>query len=97
MNYKNKPQAQNLGRSIDDQSINDNVISIKSKTAKLQTIICKSSPITATSSNQILEIAKMLKEQRERRDDAANRLPPMPCGCRDPLRCRCYERRGGRK
>jgi hypothetical protein len=37
----------------------------------------------------ILEIAKELKEQRLRRDNAALRLPPLHCGCRDPLRCRC--------
>ncbi|MEU4675749.1 hypothetical protein [Micromonospora sp. NPDC023737] len=37
-----------------------------------------------------------------RRQEAARRLPPMPCGCRDPLerahregRCR-YRRRGDR-
>lgn len=35
------------------------------------------------------EIKKMLREQRERRDNAALRLPPLPCGCHDPLRCRC--------
>lgn len=37
----------------------------------------------------ILEIAKMLREQRLRRDNAALRLPPLACGCHDPLRCRC--------
>jgi hypothetical protein len=36
-----------------------------------------------------LEITKMLREQRLRRDNAALRLPPLACGCRDPLRCRC--------
>lgn len=35
------------------------------------------------------EIVEQLKEERLRRDNAALRLPPMPCGCRDPLRCRC--------
>lgn len=35
------------------------------------------------------EIAKQLKEQRLRRDNAALRLTPLACGCRDPLRCRC--------
>lgn len=42
----------------------------------------------------IKEIAKMLREERLRRDNAALRLPPLACGCRDPLRCRC--RKGGR-
>jgi hypothetical protein len=42
------------------------------------------------------EIQKMLSEQRKRRDDAALRMPPMRCGCRDPLRCRCYEKRGAK-
>ena len=41
------------------------------------------------STDTILEIAKMLREQRVRRDNAALRLPPMYCGCHDPLRCRC--------
>ena len=37
---------------------------------------------------------KELKEQRKRREDAAMRMQPMRCGCRDPLYCRCYEKRG---
>jgi hypothetical protein len=41
------------------------------------------------STETILEIAKVLKEERLRRDNAALRLPPLACGCRDPLRCRC--------
>lgn len=41
------------------------------------------------STETMLEIAKELKEQRLRRDNAALRLPPLRCGCRDPLRCRC--------
>ena len=40
----------------------------------------------------VLEIAKWLKEQRLRRDNAALRLPPLACGCHDPLRCRCKGR-----
>ena len=40
----------------------------------------------------VLEIAKWLKEQRLRRDNAALRLPPLACGCHDPLRCRCFGR-----
>jgi hypothetical protein len=40
----------------------------------------------------VLEIAKWLKEQRLRRDNAALRLPPLYCGCHDPLRCRCFGR-----
>ena len=39
--------------------------------------------------DNVQEIAKWLKEQRLRRDNAALRLPPMYCGCHDPLRCRC--------
>jgi hypothetical protein len=41
------------------------------------------------STEKILEIAKELKRERLRRDNAALRLPPLGCGCRDPLRCRC--------
>lgn len=37
----------------------------------------------------IQEIAKQLRDERLRRDNAALRLPPLACGCRDPLRCRC--------
>jgi len=40
----------------------------------------------------VLEIAKWLREQRLRRDNAALRLPPLACGCHDPLRCRCFGR-----
>lgn len=43
----------------------------------------------ANSTDRVLEIAKMLKEQRLRRDNAALRLAPLACGCRDPLRCFC--------
>ena len=39
-----------------------------------------------------LEIAKLLREQRLRRDNAALRLSPLACGCHDPLRCRCKGR-----
>ena len=35
------------------------------------------------------ELLKMLREQRLRRDNAALRLAPLYCGCRDPFRCRC--------
>lgn len=42
--------------------------------------------------DNVQEIAKWLKEQRLRRDNAALRLPPLTCGCRDPLRCRCKGR-----
>lgn len=44
------------------------------------------------STERILEIAKALKEERLRRDNAALRLPPLACGCHDPLRCRCKGR-----
>jgi len=43
----------------------------------------------AHNSQKIQDIAKQFKEQRLRRDNAALRLPPMYCGCRDPLRCSC--------
>jgi hypothetical protein len=42
--------------------------------------------------DNVQEIAKWLKEQRLRRDNAALRLPPLACGCHDPLRCRCKGR-----
>lgn len=41
----------------------------------------------------IQEIAKQLREERLRRDNAALRLPPLHCGCRDPLRCWCFKGR----
>ena len=99
MNTNTKPQAINLGQRIDDESINRNVIAINALSTKSQDVIGKSSPIVtaaATSKDEMLEITKMLSEQRKRRDDAALRLPPMRCGCRDPLRCRCYSKRGAR-
>jgi hypothetical protein len=43
------------------------------------------------STDEIKKLAKELKEQRLRRDNAARRLPPLRCGCRDPLRCRCIK------
>jgi hypothetical protein len=99
MDTNTKPQAINLGQRIDDESINRNVIAINALSTKSQDVIGKSSPIVtaaATSKDEMLEITKMLSEQRKRRDDAALRLPPMRCGCRDPLRCRCYSKRGAR-
>jgi len=99
MDTNTKPQAINLGQRIDDESINRNVIAINALSTKSQDVIGKSSPIitaAATSKDEMLEITKMLSEQRKRRDDAALRLPPMRCGCRDPLRCRCYSKRGAR-
>lgn len=99
MNTNTKPQAINLGLVLDDESINRNVIAINTLSTKSQDVIGKSSPIVtaaATSKDEMLEITKMLSEQRKRRDDAALRLPPMRCGCRDPLRCRCYSKRGAR-
>jgi hypothetical protein len=32
----------------------------------------------------------MLAAQLRRRQHAAARLPPLACGCRDPLTCFCY-------
>ena len=99
MNTNTKPQAINLGQVLDVESMNSNVIGINARSTKSQDVIGKSSPIitaAATSKDEMLEITKMLSEQRKRRDDAALRLPPMRCGCRDPLRCRCYSKRGAR-
>jgi len=42
--------------------------------------------------DNVIDIRKMLREQRLRRDNAALRLTPMPCGCHDPIRCRCNGR-----
>ncbi len=42
--------------------------------------------------DNVIDIRKMLREQRLRRDNAALRLAPMRCGCHDPLRCRCNGR-----
>ena len=42
--------------------------------------------------DNVIDIRKMLREQRLRRDNAALRLTPMRCGCHDPLRCRCNGR-----
>lgn len=99
MDTNTKPQAINLGQVLDVESMNSNVIGINALSTKSQDVIGKSSPIVtaaATSKDEMLEITKMLSEQRKRRDDAALRLPPMRCGCRDPLRCRCYSKRGAR-
>ena len=89
-------------RIIDVESINRNVIGINSLSAKSQYTIGKSSPLLTidnninSASSDKDEIRKMLSEQRKRRDDAALRMPPMRCGCRDPLRCRCYAKRGAK-
>lgn len=32
-----------------------------------------------------------LADDLRRRRDAARRLPPLECGCRDPWTCRCHE------
>jgi len=104
MNTNTKPQAINLGLVLDDESINRNVIAINALSTKSQDVIGKSSPIVtdnriinATSRDEeMLKIGRELRIQRERRDDAALRMPPMPCGCHDPLRCRCYSKRGAR-
>jgi hypothetical protein len=42
--------------------------------------------------DNVIDIRKMLREERLRRDNAALRLTPMHCGCHDPLRCRCKGR-----
>ena len=79
---------------LDDESISRNVSAIRAILAKSNLIIGKSSPLI--TNYDILDIGKMLREQRKRRDDAALRLPPMRCGCHDPLRCTCYTKRGAR-
>jgi hypothetical protein len=38
-----------------------------------------------------------LAGQLRRRREAALRLPPLACGCRDPLYCHCYEDRAQRR
>ena len=100
MNTNTKPQAINLGQVLDVESMNSNVIGINALSTKSQDVIGKSSPIVtaaATSRDEEMrKIGKELRIERERRDDAALRLPPMRCGCRDPLRCRCYSKRGAR-
>ena len=103
MNTNTKPQAVNLGQVLDVESIKTNDIGINVQLTKSDPVIGKSSPIitdsriiNATSKDEMLETAKMLSEQRKRRDDAALRLPPMRCGCHDPLRCSCYSKRGAR-
>jgi len=104
MNTNTKPQAINLGQVLDDESINRNVIAINALSTKSQDVIGKSSPIVtddriinATSRDEEMrKIGKELRIERERRDDAALRLPPMRCGCHDPMRCRCYSKRGAR-
>lgn len=96
MNTNEMPCTQGTGQInyLDVESINRNVSAIRAILAKSHPVIGRSSPID--TNEYILEISKMLREQRERRDDAALRLPPMRCGCRDPLRCTCYTKRGAR-
>jgi len=104
MNINTKSRALSPGQVLDVQSINSNVSNINALSTKSQDVIGKSSPIVtdnriinATSRDEEMrKIGKELRIQRERRDDAALRLPPMRCGCRDPLRCRCYSKRGAR-
>lgn len=101
MSPKENPGVQSP-RIIDDESINRNVIGINSLSATSQHIIGKSLPMLTidnninSASSDKDEIQKMLSEQFKRRDDAALRLPPMRCGCRDPLRCRCNVKRGAK-
>lgn len=100
MSAKENPGVQSP-RIIDDESINRNVIGINSLSTTSQPIIGKSSPMLTIDNNinsassdrdEILEIVKMLK----RRNEAALRMPPMRCGCRDPERCYCYKKRGAK-
>lgn len=104
MNTNEKPRALGTGQIhyLDDESITANGIVINHSSATSQSID-KSSPINTNdytskelSTDEMLELVKMLRDQRKRRDDAALRLPPMRCGCRDPLRCACYTKRGAR-
>ena len=101
MSAKENPGVQSP-RIIDVESINRNVIGINSISTTSQHITGKSSPMLTidnainSASSDKDEIRKMLSEQRKRRDDAALRMPPMRCGCRDPLRCRCYAKRGAK-
>lgn len=101
-----KPRTQGTGRinHLDGESITHNVTAINRLNPNQEFIFGKSSPIVtddriinATSRDEeMLKIGRELRIQRERRDDAALRMPPMPCGCHDPLRCRCYSKRGAK-
>ena len=95
-----KPRTLGTGQinKIDGESIATNVTDLIRQNANSESNLSKSSPIitdcsiiSAQSNNRenIDEIAKMLREQSDRRKDAAHRLPPLPCGCRDPFLCRC--------
>ena len=98
-----KPRTLGTGQITNDgESITHNVTATHRLIPNQEMIVGKSSPIVtdsniinSSSRDEMLEIGKMLREQRERRDDAALRLPPMRCGCSDPLRCRCNSRGGG--
>ena len=94
MDENTKPQAINLGQVLDVESISRHISEIRQILAKSNPLIGKLPPLNANE--YILEITKMLRKQREQRDDAALRLLPMRCGCRDPLRCRCYCKCGAR-
>jgi hypothetical protein len=98
-----KPRTLGTGQidHLDGESITHNVTAMHRLIPNQEIVIGKSSPIVtdsniinSSSRDEKLEIGKMLREQRERRDDAARRLPPMRCGCVDPLRCRCNSRGG---
>jgi len=95
-----KPRTLGTGQinNIDGESIIANGTDLIRQNANLESILSKSSPIitdcniiSAQSNDRenIDEIAKMLREQSDRRKDAAYRLPPLACGCRDPYLCRC--------
>ncbi len=92
MNINSKPQAINLRQPIDDESITANLIANNRQNGHSN--ISKSLLLLATDAKD--EVKKMLRENRNRRDEAALRLPPLPCGCRDPLRCRCNRNQGKR-
>jgi hypothetical protein len=86
MNPNSKPQAINLGQLLDDESITENLIAINRQDT--QSNASKSLRLVATDADKQKEIKDYL-DGLKRRKDAALRLPPMPCGCRDPWLCRC--------
>lgn len=95
-----KPRALGTGQinQIDGESIVANVTDLIRQNANSENNLSKSSPIVAGGNmgaaqnndrENLDEIAKILREQSDRRKDAAHRLPPLGCGCRDPYLCRC--------
>jgi hypothetical protein len=95
MNQNEKPQAISPGRSlntIDHESIKDNFTHIVRQDA--QSNLIKSLLLVANGADKAKNNKDYL-DGLKRRDDAALRLPPLRCGCRDPQMCRCNK--GGKR